>query len=163
MTKIEHIKTESDKDTLTSELRHRPIIEGVQKHWVWLIIIAAGVLVVLFAGLFVYSRIQLNKVKKDLVNQQNDPTAQIREETKQLLDKVGKLMILPTGEQPTIATVTDLEKLKGQPFFEKAQIGDKVLIYTKASKAILYRPSTNIIIELAPLNTGNNTIGTPAQ
>lgn len=72
-------------------------------------------------------------------------------EAQQLINKVGNLIILPTDEQPTVATVSDLAKLKDQPFFANAQIGDKVLIYTQARKAILYRPSTNKIIELAPL------------
>ncbi len=79
-------------------------------------------------------------------------------EASQLLVEVGKLMVLPENEQPTIATVTDLEKLKDQPFFAKAQVGDKVLIYTSAKKAILYRPTENKIIELAPLS-----VSQPAQ
>jgi hypothetical protein len=60
--------------------------------------------------------------------------------------KIGKFMVLP-DEDPTVATVADVEKLSGQPFFAKAQNGDKVLFYTKAQKAILYRPSENKIIE----------------
>lgn len=73
-----------------------------------------------------------------------------------LIAAVGKLIILPTDETPTIATVTDLSKLKDQPFFAQAQVGDKVLIYPKAQKAILYRPSEDKIIELAPLNLGSS-------
>ena len=40
-------------------------------------------------------------------------------------------------------------KLKAQPFFAKAQDYDQVLIFEKAKKAILYRPSTNKLIEVA--------------
>ena len=66
--------------------------------------------------------------------------------TQALVDKVSLLTALPTDETPTVATVTDITKLQGQPFFAKAQNGDKVLIYTKNKKAILYRETTNEII-----------------
>ena len=78
-------------------------------------------------------------------------------DVQQLIAKVGQLVLLPTDENPTIATVTDLSKLQGQPFFEQAQVGDKVLIYTNAKKAILYRPAQNKIIEIAPINLGSTS------
>lgn len=72
-------------------------------------------------------------------------------EARSLIAKVSKLIVLPSNEQPTIATVTDLGALKDQLFFAQAHIGDKVLIYSVAKKAILYNPSENRIIEVAPL------------
>ncbi|PIR80160.1 MAG: hypothetical protein COU25_01495, partial [Candidatus Levybacteria bacterium CG10_big_fil_rev_8_21_14_0_10_35_13] len=53
---------------------------------------------------------------------------------------------------PTIATITDKSQLSTQPFFNNAVDGDKVLVYANAKKAILYRPSTDKIIEVAPVN-----------
>ena len=63
---------------------------------------------------------------------------------------VEKLMELP-NEEPTVATVSDLKTLQGQPFFAHAEEGDRVLFYTQAKKAILYRPTANKIIEVAAL------------
>ncbi len=68
-----------------------------------------------------------------------------------LIGEVGKLLALPENEAPTVATVADPSKLANQPFFAKAQAGDKVLIYTDNKKAILYRPSEKKIIEVADL------------
>ena len=83
------------------------------------------------------------------------PPASLENESSELVASVGKLMLLPEGETPTIATVSDLEKLKDQPFFVNAKNGDKVLIYTNAKKAILYDPVAHKIIEVAPINIGN--------
>lgn len=69
-----------------------------------------------------------------------------------VIAKVGKLVELPAGETPTVATVSDLAPLKDEPFFKEAEIGDKVLIFSTSKKAILYRPSTNKVITVAPLN-----------
>ncbi len=70
------------------------------------------------------------------------------------ISQVGRLMVLPTDETPTMATVSDPEKLKDQPFFINAKTGDKVLIYSNARKAILYSPTEDKIIEVAPVNLG---------
>lgn len=76
-------------------------------------------------------------------------------ETDALIAEVGKLMILPQGERPTVAAVTDIEKLRNQPLFVNAQNGDKVLIYTNLKKAIVYRPGEKKIVEVAVVNIGN--------
>ena len=87
----------------------------------------------------------------------NYPQEIAQQENQKIIDMVGKLVLLPEDETPTIATVTDPAKLKAeQAFFARAEDGDKVLIYTRALKAIMYRPRTNKIIEVAPL-----VIGTP--
>jgi|SRR3989339_148153 len=81
----------------------------------------------------------------------NNPEITAQEEVTRLVAAIGKLMELPTDEQPNVATVLDKEKLKDQPFFAKAENGDKVVIYSKAMKAILYRESSNKIVDVAPI------------
>ena len=80
-----------------------------------------------------------------------DPNAAILKEVKALTGQIGKSMELPAGEQPTLATVTDQTKLGGQDFFAHAQNGDKLLVYSNARKAILYRPSSGKVIDVTNL------------
>ena len=116
--------------------------------------ITIGVLLLLGAsGAAGYFYKQLNDIKKN-------PNKVAQDETSATLAAVGKLIVLPVGEQPTVATVTDPSKLKDQAFFANAKTGDKVLIYTNAKKAILYSPAENKIVEVAPVNIGNNTAST---
>ncbi|MCL4364434.1 hypothetical protein M1328_04325 [Patescibacteria group bacterium] len=81
----------------------------------------------------------------------NNPNKAAQEDINQTLNKIGKFMLLPTKEQPTLATVVDASKLKTQPFFANAQNGDRVILYVNAKLAILYRPGDNKIINVGPL------------
>ena len=84
----------------------------------------------------------------------NNPQAATQEEVAALVAEVGDLILLPKDEQPTVATVADPEALKDQAFFANAQKDDKVLIYARAQKAILYSPARHQVIEVAPVNIG---------
>lgn len=106
---------------------------------------------VVLAGLVYLSWLYLDakaEARRLIENPQTAVTAAFQE----TLGKIGKLMVLPEDESPTLATVTDVEKLKNQAFFAKAQNGDKVLIYTENRLAILYRPSENKIIAVGTVN-----------
>jgi hypothetical protein len=82
-------------------------------------------------------------------------------EVARVVNEVGALVSLP-HETPSLATVTDPSRLQDQPFFATAMKGDKVLIFPNAKRAVLYRPSTNKVIESAPvnLNTGDSNAAT---
>lgn len=102
-----------------------------------------------------------NSLSNQIAQLNANPQAIIQRQTQDLINKVGKLMTLPTGETPTIANVTNAAEAKQQSaFFNNAQNGDKVLMYVKAGEAILYRPSTNKIILVAPLTLNSSTTGT---
>ena len=87
----------------------------------------------------------------------NSTAASEAAELKRVVTAVGKLMDLPQDETPVLATVTDREKIKTQAFFARSENGDKVLLYTNLGRAILYRPSTNKIVDVTLINTTNTT------
>lgn len=115
-------------------------------------LIFVSIVILILAGVGGYYYFQYQKTQKLL----KDPTQITLAETKNLVDKVGKLIELPS-EEPRIATVSDKTKLIGQSFFARAENGDKVLIYAQNKKAILYRPSINKIIEVSSINIETET------
>jgi heme/copper-type cytochrome/quinol oxidase subunit 2 len=79
--------------------------------------------------------------------------AEENKKIEEIVEKVGKLMLLPTGEIPAIATITDADTLsKEQVFYSGSENGDILLVYKKALKAIIYRPVQNVIINVGPVN-----------
>lgn len=60
-------------------------------------------------------------------------------------------------EKPTIATVADNTKLVGQPFFERAENGDKVLIFKTSNTVVLYRPSIKKVVAVSSIPQGEQT------
>lgn len=116
-----------------------------QKMIIGLIILVA----VVGVGLSAYLYMQVKDLKES-------PQVVAQKEATSLVAKVSKLVLLPEGETPTIATVSDTEALKDQAFFKDAKKGDKVLIYTQAKKAVLYSVTLNKVIDVAPLNIGNS-------
>ncbi|OGG35498.1 hypothetical protein A2363_05230 [Candidatus Gottesmanbacteria bacterium RIFOXYB1_FULL_47_11] len=112
-----------------------------------IIIISALLLLVLAVIPSVYFYNKYQTLQKQL------SVAEIKDDIPALTALVGKLILLPEGETPTVMTVTDKEKLSGQLFFANAKNGDKVLVYEKAKKAFLYDPDENKVIEVGPILT----------
>lgn len=106
-------------------------------------------LVLLLVGAIGTSYYFYNKLKSVEIK---NPEAELQD----IIKMVGKHMVLPNNENPTMATVSDPEKLKDQPFFKNAKKGDKVLIFSLSQKAILYDPVGDRIVEVAPINAKVN-------
>lgn len=92
---------------------------------------------------------------RNQLDQLANPKTSTQTEITIITDQVKDTVELPTGETPTIATVSDVEKLKSQNFFKDAENGDKVLIYSKAGKALLYRYTTKKVIEYSNVSLGS--------
>lgn len=117
-------------------------MESLSRTWkitfVILVVIALGAVAV--AGIFFFKYT-------------NTPSATPKQdELSQVISEVGKVLLLPSNETPTLATVSNPAVLKNQPFFANALAGDKVLIYPTSKKAILWRPSTKQVIEVATVD-----------
>lgn len=94
------------------------------------------------AGIYYYSEYQ------KLSQRVKDPQMEIKE----ILAKVSKLIELPEGEEPTVATVQDAEQIRSQPFFAKAQNGYRVILYTEAKLALLFDEQANKLINVGSIN-----------
>lgn len=80
-----------------------------------------------------------------------NPSAAEEAGVQEYIDQVSRVYDLPEDETPTIATVEDKSLLDDQPFFERAEDGDVALIYPEAQLAILYRPSSGVIVNISSL------------
>ena len=83
-----------------------------------------------------------------------NPEIVTQREVDWLKTKIGRLILLPDDENPSVATVLNKDGLQEEAFFKKAENGDKILIYEKNLRAYLYRPSTNILIEVMSITAG---------
>ena len=107
----------------------------------WVCIVAALVLLVL---VFEAGRWTVYRAHPDLSQ---------AEQANAILKNVGDLIQLPTGETPTMATINDAASAKkAQPFLTNAQNGDVLIVYPDAAEALLYRPSTNKLIAVGPVD-----------
>ena len=109
-------------------------------------------LVFLVIAASVGGTVYIARTNPKLLGIQTQSVDQTREETEILVKEVGQIIALPEGEIPQLATVTNVEEAIDNPFFSNAQNGDKVLIYSVAGKAYLYRPSEKKIIEVGVVN-----------
>lgn len=91
------------------------------------------------------------------------PEIASKREITSLVKKVGAMIELPNGEEPTLATVTNKERLDDQPFFRRAENGDKILIYQASGRAILYRPSAKKIIDVTTVNIEKESSPMPIE
>lgn len=76
-----------------------------------------------------------------------------------LIDKVAKHIVLKAGEDPTVATIQDVEILKRQNpvFYKDAQNGDRLLIWS--DKAVLYSQDRDIILAVLPISLPPTALG----
>ena len=129
-------------DDFTKPNTHPLPVDFFRRHYLPLIIVAALLLVL---GAYEFGRSSVYREYPQLVG---------IEQANAIIAKVGELIQLPTGETPTMATITDAACVKKtQPFLASAENGDVLIVYANAGEAILYRSSTNKLISVGPVNS----------
>jgi hypothetical protein len=103
------------------------------------------VLVVLLAAGYVHTRNQLTQV--------SNPGKAAQTEVDKIVSQVSNTISLPTNEKPVLLTVKDSDKLQGI-LYQNAQNGDKLLVYQKSKEVLLFRPSTNKVIQFQAVSIG---------
>jgi hypothetical protein len=134
-------KTESQADLVTPKVR---VWSKFRKSYILIGLVL--LVIIVLAGIAAKFYLKAQQLQSEV---QGSGVSEIQK----IVAEVSKLIVLPKDEEPTVATVSDVEKLRDQAFFANAKNGDKVLIYVKAEKAILYDPVNKIIVEVAPLNS----------
>lgn len=77
-----------------------------------------------------------------------------KKEVDSLLDNIGRHIILKKGEDPMIATISDIDSLiSEQEFYKDAKNGDKLIIYS--DRAIIYDPDKDVIVNVGPVYNQN--------
>ncbi|MDB5187772.1 MAG: hypothetical protein JWO50_292 [Candidatus Kaiserbacteria bacterium] len=108
-------------------------------------------LVVLVGGYFIYKHFS------------QTPEQKLEEQSRMLIASVSKHMLLPSNETPEVYEIKDPATLaKQQVFFADAQVGDELLVFSQAGKAIIYSPGRDVIVNVGPI-TGQASTTPPAK
>lgn len=113
----------------------------------------------LLIGLFIVgSIVSLERDKAQLekkLNQANAvQSAEKDDEATRLRQEIGQSLALP-DETPVVSNIQDVTKFKDQAFFRNAQNGDKLMLFAKSGRVVLYRPSTKKVIEFTSFSTNS--------
>lgn len=126
--------------------------------WLSLIILLVVVVALSFVWKFVKWPTGMSNMATSTMSAED-----IQKETATLVSQVSKLMLVP-DETPTVATIMDVDKLAAdQAFYTGAINGDKLLVFTKSQRAIIYSPSRNLIVNSGPVYFNNQPATSEVQ
>ncbi len=102
-----------------------------------LLLVLMGTLVVTTALAFYYHKKYTALVESTSVRELS---------VQEIIAAIDRDAVLPSGEDPYLATVADPAVLSKNPLFKDAKEGDRVLIYPKAQKAYLWSTTEKRLI-----------------
>jgi len=74
-----------------------------------------------------------------------------QEIARQIQERVSQLMILPGDEEALVSEISNANEVNDQPFFADVEDGDQVLVFLQSARIVIYRPSTNMIVNVGPI------------
>lgn len=120
-----------------------------------LLVVALLALVVVLDGQRRKAETELTNLTVRLEQLQGGNDQTNREKAQQIIERVGRLIDLPTDVTPTVATIVDVEKLKAQnPFYAGASNGDFLVV--TPTRAILFDAERDVIIDVVPVQIQQN-------
>jgi hypothetical protein len=98
------------------------------------------------------------RAHRDVVGTDASSTHNNDQVVQKLISDLSKLMILPADDSPVVATINDAATLaKDQPFYVNSVNGDALLVFPKSSKAVIYSPSRNVIVNVGFISQEQGT------
>lgn len=99
---------------------------------------------------------QLEQTANELQEAKNNSEQAGAALAEEVLGKVRRHLDVPTEPAPTVATITDVDKLKeSNDFYQPAKNGDHLIITEK--RAILYDADRDMILDVVPVQITPNT------
>ncbi len=128
----------------------------IKANWVGLVVLVLALMTVIATYLFLETdelSTKVGSLQQQLTSAEQKSKGV--DDTKIILAKVSKHILIKDTSKPLLAEIADVDQVKKQNpvFYKDAQNGDKLLIVD--GKAILYRPSTDMIINVAPVSKNN--------
>ncbi len=121
---------------------------------------AVGLIVALAVAAILYGTYGGSKTDQTPSPDANQQTGDQTSEA--LLAKLGRHIDLPQGEQPTVAKVVDVEKLRAQfPFYNSAKNGDVLVVYSQW--ALVYDPNADRIVNVVALQAATSSTATASS
>ena len=114
------------------------------------------ILVVFVGGYLVLN--QSGFIKSLTLAMQIQQQQALSSEDRKIIQRLEKIINLPHDAKPTMAVITDADKLRQQQpgFFADAQNGNHLIVYP--DRAIIYDYAENKIINVGPVNFNNQKI-----
>jgi hypothetical protein len=130
----------------------RPIhMKMVYKFLIGLIIVA----IIVVGGRYFFT-----KGQQDFVIRPGEKLSE--EQVTRLVARVGRFLVLPTGEKPSVAAISDVASLATtQAFYQDAKDGDILLVYS--NKAIIYDAVADKLVNVGPIVRTDQRPGENAQ
>lgn len=122
------------------------------KKMLLLLMVSLFIVVMMFMG-FMY----FLSLPKSSTASSNSQLSGLSPDHQKIIETVSRSIDVPSDEVPSMATIDDLSSLQNQAVFRKAQVGDIAILYSKAEKAIIYRPSTGKIITAVDIKLGSGS------
>ncbi len=133
--------------TLPNSNHNKKSKKSVKSKLLWLLILL--ILLALAGGVaFLYTKYAETRKEVEKLSTVQGQQELSKTQTQELLGEMRQIIIMPTNEDPVVATITDINQLKDKDFYKDAKNGDRVVVFANAKKAYIYSPERKLIVNV---------------